>query len=217
MRREREAEPRPGRRLAAAERVDDAAQRGVRRQREQQPALHPHRVDSEQPALRVDERPAGRAARQRRGVLDRAAHAPSSGAAERAAGRGHEPERRAQPAAAGIGEREHGLAGGQPIDGVRLPGDRRRVAGVDGDHGDVKRLVGARDAAEHDLAAAAPDRDLVAAQHVRVRQHAAVADDDARAAAPAASEPDHRRPYLLRDGGHRRLQLIQETLHRRPQ
>ena len=46
------------------------------------------------------------------------------------------------------------------------------------------------------------DGDLVAAQHVRVGEHAAVADHDAGAAAPAAAEADDRRPDPLGGGGH---------------
>ena len=70
---ERDAERGRGRRLAARERVHAGVQRGVGGQREDQPAVHAHGVDPEQAAVAVDERAAGRPARQRRGVLERAA------------------------------------------------------------------------------------------------------------------------------------------------
>jgi nucleoside-diphosphate-sugar epimerase len=122
-------------------------------------------------------------------------------------------ERRAQPAPARVGEREHGLAGAQVLEGGGLPLDGRRAAGVDRDHGDVERVVEAGDPAERDLAVGAPHGDLVAAQHVRVGQHAALADDDARAAAPAAPEPDDGGPDPLAHRCHRGLQLFEETGH----
>ena len=92
---------------AGGERLGAAAHRGVGGQREDQAALDPDRVEAEQPALGVDQRAARRAARQRRGVLDRAADAPPARPAERAPGRGDEAEGGAQPAPAGVGEREH--------------------------------------------------------------------------------------------------------------
>jgi hypothetical protein len=143
-------------------------------------------------------------------VLDRAADAASSRAAEAAAGRGHEPERRAQAASAGIGQREHGLPGADVGDDRRVPGDGGRVAGVDGEDGDVEVGVGARDAAVRDLAVGSPDGHLLAAQHVSVGEHATVGDDDAGAAPPAASEPDDGRPDPLRHAGDGTLQLVEE-------
>ena len=145
-------------------------------------------------------------------MLDRAADAAAAGAAERAAGGGDEAERRAQPAAAGVGEREHGAARAHVLDGGRVPLDGRRAAGVDRDDRDVERVVERGDAPERDLAVGAPHRDLVAAQHVRVRQHAAVGDHHARAAAPAAAEPDDGRPDPLRG---RRDRLLKPFENRR--
>ena len=102
------AAPAPRRGRARRSRARSAASAGSA---STQPALHAHRVEPEQPALGVDERAARGAARQRRRVLDRAADAAPARPAERAAGRGDEAERRAQAAAAGVGEREHGQAG----------------------------------------------------------------------------------------------------------
>ena len=142
-------------------------------------------------------------------MLDRAADPAATRPAERAAGGGDEPERRAQPAAAGVGEREHGAAGAQLRDGGRLPRDGRGAAGVGRDHRDVERFVEAGDAPERDLSVGAPDRHLVAAQHVRVGQHAALGDHHARAPAPAAAEPDDRRPDPLRGRGDRLLKRFE--------
>ena len=130
-RRRAAAAPAPRRAPSASTAPRSAASAG---QREHQPALHAHRVEPQQPALGVDQRPAGGAARQRRRVLDRAADAAPARAAERAAGRGDQAEGRAQPAAAGVGEREHGLAGprrprgppGSQRDGRRAGRCRRR-------------------------------------------------------------------------------------------
>ena len=106
-------------------------------------------------------------------MLDRAADAAAARTAEAAAGGGDEAERGAQPAAAGIGEREHRMAGRDRVDDRGVPGDGGRVARVDRDHRDVEIGVGAGDRAERDLAVAAPDGDLVAAQHVRAGEDAA--------------------------------------------
>ena len=120
------------------------------------------------------------------------------GPRKRAPGGGHEPERRAQPAPTGVGEREHRRAvpTGSP---AGLPRDGRRVARLDGDDRDVEVRV----RAGHAAVAASPSRErhrhLVAAQHVRVVSTRPGRDHDARAAAPAAAEPDHRRPDALGD------------------
>ena len=124
------------------------------------------------------------------------------------------PKLAAQPATAGIGEREHGPSGADGLDHLGRPGDGGRAGRVDVDHGDVEVGVDADHAADHVLAVGALDRHLVAAQHVRVGEDAPVGDHDARAAAPAAPEPDHRGPDPLgdrRDGG---LDLVQEPAHR---
>ena len=97
-----------------------------------------------------------------------------------------EAERGAQAAPAGVGEREDGRADRRA---------RRRsahsTAGASPvstrDHGDVGVDVDARDRAGLAASAGERDGDLVAAQVVRVRQHEAVADDDARPASPAAA------------------------------
>ena len=91
-RRERHAEPWAPGRLAARERRDPRAQRLVGGHGEDQPALAADGVEPEQVPGEVDERAARGAARQRRGVLDRAADAAPARPAEAAAGGGHEPE-----------------------------------------------------------------------------------------------------------------------------
>ena len=72
-RRHGDTEARPRRRLAAAERVDPVAQRRVGRQGEVEALADPVRVEADEPARRVEQRPARRAGRERRGVLDAAA------------------------------------------------------------------------------------------------------------------------------------------------
>ena len=210
-RRQRDAEPRPLGRLAARQLADAAAQGGVGRQGEDEAAVAADGVEAEQVAGGVDQRAAGRAARQRRGVLDRAGHAPPARAAEAAPGRGDEAEGRAQPAAAGVGEREHRRAGRRRVAG--LPGDGLRVAGVDGDDRHVEVGVRAGHAPLGRAAVGERDRDLVAAQHVRDGQHLAGGDDDAGAAAPAAPEPDHRRADLCRRVRHRLLESFEYLVH----
>ncbi len=117
------------------------------------------------------------------------------GPRKRAAGGGDEAEGRAQAAPAGVGEREHGRAERRRLDRAGSHATGWRVAGVDRDHGDVEVGVGARPRGPcADLAVRERDRDLVAAQHVRGGEDAARRDHDARAAAPAAAEADHRRP-----------------------
>ena len=90
-----------------------------------------------------------------------------------------------------------------------LPGDGLRVAGVDGDDRHVEVGVRPRHAALGRPPVGERDRHLVAAQHVRDGQHLAVGDDDARAAAPAAAEPDHRGADLFRRVGHRLLESFE--------
>ena len=103
------ATPRRGRALDSprASASTRAWRAGVGRDGEDQAALAADGVEPEQAAVGVDERAARGAARERRGVLDRARDAAPARAAERAAGGGDEPERRAQAVAAGVGEREH--------------------------------------------------------------------------------------------------------------
>ncbi len=209
-RRDRHAQARRRRRLAAAQPLRALLDDGAGRHGEDQPAVESDGVEPEQPPLDVDERAAGGAAREWRGVLDRAADAAAARAAEAAPRGGHEAERRAQAAPAGIGEREHGLPGAHRLDGVGLPGDGRRVAGVDGDDRDVEVGIRARHAAERDLAVGAPHGDLLAAQHVRVGHHDPGCRDDPRAAPPPTAEPDDRRPDRLGRSGDRILEFCDD-------
>ena len=62
------------------------------------------------------------------------------------------------------------------------------------DHREVQVGVGAGDAAVLRAPVAERDGDLLAAQHVRAREHPPGGDHDAGAPAPPAPEPDHRRP-----------------------
>ena len=77
-------------RRAPAARPSRAAR--IRAERDDQPALEPQRVDTEQATLGVEQGAPGRAARQRRGVLDRARDPPAA----RARGSCGPPRRRSQ-------------------------------------------------------------------------------------------------------------------------
>ena len=102
----------------------------------------------------------------------------------------NQPERRAQAAPAGVGEREHGLADADRAGALGVPRDRRRVAGVHRDRREVEVGVRAGDPAVLGAAVGERHRHLLAAQHVRVGEDDAVGRDDAGAAAPAAAEAD---------------------------
>ena len=118
----------------------------------------------------------------------------------------------AQAAAAGVGEREHGQAGAPPRRRARAPSATAGAAPVSTSMTATSRSASAPATRPvHDLAVGARDRDLVAAQHVRVGEHRLGGDDDAGAAAPAAAEPDHggADPLAPRD---RRLQLVQTVI-----
>ena len=79
------------------------------------------------------------------------------------------------------------------VDALGLPRDRLGVARVDRDRGQVEVGVRAGHAAVLGAAVGERDRDLLAAQHVRVGQDGAGGGDDAGAAPPSAAEADDRR------------------------
>ncbi len=130
-RRDRDAEAhaaRAPRRSTGARRA--SARCSLGRDRDDQPAVEPDRVQAEQPPVEVDQRAAAGAARQRGGVLDAAGDRAPARAAEVAARRRHEPGRGAQAAPAAVRERDHRRADRRRRD-VRLPFDGLDVAGVD--------------------------------------------------------------------------------------
>jgi len=144
-----------------------------------------HGVEPEQPSLDVDQRPARRAARQRRRVLDGAGDAAPARPAKAAALGGHEAKRGAQPAPARVGERDDRRPDCRRVAG--LPGDGGRVAGVDRQDGEVELVVGGGPLARLAAPVGEQDAHLLAARVVGVGQHAALADHDAGAKPPAAS------------------------------
>ena len=191
----RGASPRP----SASTRRRSAASAG---QRQDQAAVHAHGVDADQPAVGVDQRAAGRSARERRGVLDRAADAAAARPAERAARRRHEPERRAQPAAAGVGEREHDAcrSRARPRSAHSTGGASPVSTAIDGDVGvDVD----------------AGDRAGLAAPVARTRRRPPRRAGCARSSAPARRRrrPPSRVPSRDRD---RRPTARRARLRRRP-
>ena len=188
-RRDRDAEPDASRRARRGR-----ARRRARASRRRRAArgsgrVDPHRVDPEQPAVDVDAAarrpsPAG-AARCARSPRDAAA------AADRGSsrGRGHEPGRHAQPAAAGVGEREHGASRAAP---ARRPAASRRLA-----TSPVSTSITARSRSGSEPstrparlpAVGERDRRLVVAEVVSVRQHAAGRDHDAGSAPQPRPSP----------------------------
>ena len=97
----------------------------------------------------------------------------------------------AQPAPAGVGEREHRLADADVVDARSgSQRDRRGVAGLDRDGGEVEVGVRARHAAVLGAAVGERDGDLLAAQDVGVGQDGAGGGDHAGPATPAAAEAD---------------------------
>ena len=130
-------------------------------------------------------------------------------APEAARGRGHEPGRDAQAAAAGVGEREH-RAPDRHCASVVGPLDRLDLARVDLDHGEVEVLIGAEHAAALRAAVGERDRHLVVAKVVGVGQDPARRDHEAGAPTPAAAEPDHRRAGRARRRPGSRTSIPQE-------
>src|SRR5262249_44433689 len=182
-----DAEPRPLHGLAAAEGIDALAQRGVGGPGQVEPLADPVRVDRDDPAGRVDQRAAGRARGERRGVLDAAADL----GATRTAGRSLD----ARDEAGGDPGRAV-AAGPQPEDGVAdggigvREGQRGRAGGVDVDDREIAVRVDAADRTDGGPAVAERDGDLVAAEIVGGGQDAAGGHDDAAAADPAADAND---------------------------
>ena len=117
-------------------------------------------------------------------------------APERPVHAGDEPERHAQPAAAGVGQGEHR----RPDRGGRAVGPRQRwsAAGVDLDDGEVAVEVPPGHAALGRPPVGEGDRDLIATHVVRVGQHPALGQDDARSDAPPLPDADHRGAGALR-------------------
>jgi hypothetical protein len=122
-------------------------------------------------------------------VLDAAGDSAPTGAAEALIGRRDEPERGAQPAAAGVRERQDR---GPDPDAVRagLPFDGLDVRGVDLDDREVVGGVGPRHLTGRPPPVAERDRDLLAAQVVRVSEDLARRGHDAASAAKASSKAD---------------------------
>src|SRR5829696_2511124 len=189
-RRDRDAETVRRRGLSAGEQEHPLLDRHARGHREDEPAVEPQAVHAEQVAVRAGKRPARRSARQRRGVLDRAADPAAARAPEAARARRHEAERRAQAAAARVGERHDGRADRRLGAALGLPANAWRVTGVDAEHGEVEVGVRAGDRRERAPAVGEDDGDLFAPDVVRAREHVSVADHDARAVAPATAESD---------------------------
>ncbi len=213
---DRHAQTRTLGRLAATQLVDALARGAIGRHGQNQAAVRTHRVDPEQAPRGVDQRTAGRATRQRRRVLDRAADSPPAGAPEAARGRRHEPGRDPESATPGICECQDGASDRHRIvRGVVGPLDRLYVRRVDLDHREVEVLIGGQDLAG--LAPAVVERDgrLVAPQVVGVGEDPALSDHEPGTSSPSLAEPDHLGTGPLRRRLDRAFQLFNNS-HFRP-
>src|SRR5436190_19501533 len=202
---DRDAEPGPGNRFAAAEGVDALPQGRIRRPGEVEALADAVRVDRDDATLRVHEGAAGRAGCERGGVLDAAADLCPAGAAERALDAGHETGRHAGGAVAAGRQAEDDVAD-RGI-GVR-EAERRGARRVDVDDREVPVTVDAADLADGRTAITEGDGDLVAAEIVGIGQDAAVGDDNA-AAADSAADPDDARGGGVGDGADRGGELFE--------
>ena len=188
----------------------------VGRNGQDQAAVDAHRVDPEQPASAVDERPAGGSARQRGRVLDRPGDPPPARAPEAAGAGRHEPRRDAQAAPARVGEREHGSGRSAATRVVFGPLDRLDLAGVDVDHRDVEIVV-ARPARGR-LACRPSAKVTVTSSWRRLWAFVSTRPGPithARTASPAPTEPDHLGTGPLHRGLDRGLDLFKNS-HFRP-
>ena len=150
-------------------------------------------------------------------MLDRAADAAAARAAEAAAGGGDEAE--AWCAARGRRDRRARTPAARARPRRRSPGPRRRRARrpcrprSPRRRGRRRRRRRGRARPRRRRAATATSSPRSTCALVSTRP---VGDHDARPAAPAAAEPDHRRPDALGRRGHRRLQLSRRSIARRP-
>ncbi len=185
----------PAGRLATGEGVDPLLERGVGRQREIEALADAVGVEPDELARGVDDRPARRAGRERRRVLDRAGDPPAARAAERALDAGDEADGDARRAAGRGRGAEHRRADA----GCPSPYRERRGAGrVDLDDREVAVPVDAGDPPGRGPAIGEANGGLAAAQVVGVRDDAAVGDDDARAALPLPDADDRGTDLLAR-------------------
>ena len=190
---EREPEPRPTRAGAGGERLGATAHRGVGRQREDQAALDPDRVEARaagprrrRAGRRRSRAAAARCARSSRRCGARAARGTSGPVAET------RPNVARSPRPPGLASANTGSPIPTASSALGLPRDRLRVARLDRDGGEVEVGVRAGDAAVLGAAVGERDRDLLAAEHVRVGQDGAGGGDHAGPAPPAAAEADDR-------------------------
>ena len=194
-------------RLAAAQRVDPRAQRGVGRQGEVEALADPVGVEADEPAVRVDERaarrtraPAARCARRCRRCAGRPGPRNARATAET------RPNVTRRPAAV----RGRGAEDGACRSSSAAPSPQASGGGagrVDLDDREVAVAVDAGDGAARPPAVGEGDGDLVAAQVVGVGQDRAVGDDDAGAAG-AAADPDDGWADALGDGGDGGLEFL---------
>ena len=162
-------------------------------EREDQAVPEAHRVQAEQPALAVEQRPTARAARQRSRVLDQALQQAPARAAQRLRGAGDRTGGHAQAAPARIRQGEHARADHRCLGGVR-PGRAGRLARVHLEHRDATIRVGSGEAAALAASVGEHDRGLLAPQVASERENAAALHHHPAAASRALGQTDDRRP-----------------------
>ena len=195
------------RRLATGEGLDPLLECGVGRQREIEALADAVGVQPDELARGIDERPARRARRERRRVLDRTGDPPATRPTERALDARDEADRDAG-CATGRGRRaEHRGAD------ARLPvavSERRGAGRVDLDDREVAVPVDAGDPPGRGPAIGEANGGLATAQVVGVRDDATVGDDHARATL-ALADADDRGTHLSCDRRDGRLELFEDA------
>ena len=195
-----------GRRLAPAQGGDSVAQGRIGGDGQVEAVAEPVGVDAEQPAVEVDDRSAGRARHERRGVLDGSGNTAAARPTEGAAGARHESERDPRPVPVRVAEGHHGRADAGCI-GAQL--QRRGAFCRCLEDGEVAVGVDAECLCVGGSSIGEGDRHLVAVEVVRIRQDPVLADDHAGAATPSVADPDHRWSDSLRDSADFPSQLSQ--------
>jgi hypothetical protein len=126
-------------------------------------------------------------------VLEASLDAPAAGATKGSLGSAHHPERHSFAARGRPGDGEDDLTKAGPA--VR-PGDARRPAGVDPEHGEVAVDVGRRDGSDGPATVGEGHQRLLTPQVVGVRGHDAFAEHDPTAPPASPSDTHDRRSDL---------------------
>ena len=180
----------------------------VGRERQVEALADPVRVEADQPAVGIDQRAAGRAGREGRGVLDAAGDPPAAGPRNARATAETRPNVTRVPPPWLAPAPKTAVPTARAAPSPHSSGGR--AGGVDVDDREVAVAVPAGDRAARLPAVGERDGDLVAAQVVGVGQDLAGGDDDAGAAG-AAADPDDGWADALGDGGDGGLEFLDDA------